>query len=225
MSTLDVVTQVGGSAANFLDIGGGANADVMAAALEVINSDKNVRAIFVNIFGGITRVDEVANGILEALSRVDYPISHRVAARRDQRRGRPRDPGSASVADARRRRDDARRRSSCGRSCRGPCVSIFVDETTTVVVQGLTGGQGRFHGLRNRQYGTKVVAGVTPGKGGTDVEGIPVFDTIVRGGRERPARSRRSSWFPQARERSDPRGSRGRNQVHRVHNRGHPRSR
>ncbi len=80
MSTLDVVTQVGGSAANFLDIGGGANADVMAAALEVINSDRNVRSIFVNIFGGITRVDEVANGILEALSRVDIrsPIALRL---------------------------------------------------------------------------------------------------------------------------------------------------
>jgi succinyl-CoA synthetase beta subunit len=71
MSTLDVVTQVGGTAANFLDIGGGANADVMAAALDVINSDGAVRAIFVNIFGGITRVDEVANGVVEALRRVD----------------------------------------------------------------------------------------------------------------------------------------------------------
>jgi succinyl-CoA synthetase beta subunit len=71
MSTLDVVNQVGGTAANFLDIGGGANADVMASALEVINSDPKVKAIFVNIFGGITRVDEVANGVLEALKRVD----------------------------------------------------------------------------------------------------------------------------------------------------------
>ncbi len=71
MSTLDVVNQVGGSAANFLDIGGGANADVMAAALEVINADPNVRSILVNIFGGITRCEEVANGILEALRRVD----------------------------------------------------------------------------------------------------------------------------------------------------------
>jgi succinyl-CoA synthetase beta subunit len=70
MSTLDVVNQVGGSAANFLDIGGGANADVMAAALEVINADPKVTSIFVNIFGGITRVDEVANGVLEALKRV-----------------------------------------------------------------------------------------------------------------------------------------------------------
>ena len=58
-------------------------------------------------------------------------------------------------------------------------MSIFVDENTKVVVQGLTGGQGRFHGLRNRDYGTKVVAGVTPGKGGSDVDGIPVFDTVA----------------------------------------------
>jgi succinyl-CoA synthetase beta subunit len=70
MSTLDVVNQVGGSAANFLDVGGGASADVMAAALEVINSDAAVRSIFVNIFGGITRCDEVAMGIVEALGRV-----------------------------------------------------------------------------------------------------------------------------------------------------------
>jgi succinyl-CoA synthetase alpha subunit len=58
-------------------------------------------------------------------------------------------------------------------------MSIFVDETTTVVVQGLTGGQGRFHGLRNRDYGTKVLAGVTPGKGGSDVDGVPVYDTVA----------------------------------------------
>ena len=71
MSTLDVVNQVGGKAANFLDIGGGANAALMTAALEVINSDKNVKSIFINIFGGITRGDEVAKGIVEALGRVD----------------------------------------------------------------------------------------------------------------------------------------------------------
>ncbi|MDQ3176757.1 MAG: ADP-forming succinate--CoA ligase subunit beta [Actinomycetota bacterium] len=70
MSTLDVVNQAGGDAANFLDIGGGANADVMAAALEVINTDEAVRSIFINIFGGITRGEEVAQGIVEAVGRV-----------------------------------------------------------------------------------------------------------------------------------------------------------
>jgi succinyl-CoA synthetase alpha subunit len=59
-------------------------------------------------------------------------------------------------------------------------MAILVDSETRLVVQGLTGTEGRFHGLRNRDYGTNVVAGVTPGKGGIDVEGIPVFDTVAR---------------------------------------------
>ncbi|MBA3655240.1 MAG: ADP-forming succinate--CoA ligase subunit beta [Actinobacteria bacterium] len=71
MSTLDVVNQVGGKPANFLDIGGGANAEVMAGALEVINTDEKVKAIFINIFGGITKGEEVAKGIVEAFRRVD----------------------------------------------------------------------------------------------------------------------------------------------------------
>ena len=57
-------------------------------------------------------------------------------------------------------------------------MAIFVNSDTKVIVQGLTGSQGRFHGLRNREYGTQVVGGVTPGKGGTDVEGIPIFDSV-----------------------------------------------
>jgi succinyl-CoA synthetase beta subunit len=76
MSTVDIVSQVGGTPANFLDIGGGANADVMAGALEVINNDPKVQSIFINIFGGITKGEEVANGIITALGRVqiDAPI-------------------------------------------------------------------------------------------------------------------------------------------------------
>jgi succinyl-CoA synthetase alpha subunit len=58
-------------------------------------------------------------------------------------------------------------------------MAIFVDQNTKVIVQGLTGGQGKYHGLRNRAYGTQVVGGVTPGKGGQDVEGIPVFDSVA----------------------------------------------
>ena len=58
-------------------------------------------------------------------------------------------------------------------------MAIFVNADTKVIVQGLTGGQGKYHGLRNRDYGTQVVAGVTPGKGGNDVDGIPVFDTVA----------------------------------------------
>jgi len=58
-------------------------------------------------------------------------------------------------------------------------MAIIVDRETRLCVQGLTGSEGRFHGLRNRAYGTNLVAGVTPGKGGQDVEGVPVFDTVA----------------------------------------------
>jgi succinyl-CoA synthetase alpha subunit len=66
-------------------------------------------------------------------------------------------------------------------------VAIIVDDDTRLVVQGLTGSEGRFHGLRNRHYGTRVVAGVTPGKGGQEVDGVPVHDTVAEAVRERGA--------------------------------------
>jgi succinyl-CoA synthetase beta subunit len=71
MSTLDVVAQAGGSPANFLDAGGGSKADAIVDALEVITSDPKVVAILFNIFGGITRCDEIAKGIIEASQRID----------------------------------------------------------------------------------------------------------------------------------------------------------
>jgi succinyl-CoA synthetase alpha subunit len=58
-------------------------------------------------------------------------------------------------------------------------MAIYVDESTRLVVQGLTGSQGRFHGFRNRESGTNLVAGVTPGKGGTDLDGVPIFDSVA----------------------------------------------
>jgi succinyl-CoA synthetase beta subunit len=74
MSTLDVVAQAGARAANFLDVGGGASADQMAISLEVVLSDPAVSAVFINIFGGITRCDLVAQGVLAALERVDARV-------------------------------------------------------------------------------------------------------------------------------------------------------
>jgi succinyl-CoA synthetase beta subunit len=73
MATMDIINFYGGSPANFLDVGGGAKADKVAAALRIILSDRNVRAVLFNIFGGITRCDEVAKGILQAL--VEVPTS------------------------------------------------------------------------------------------------------------------------------------------------------
>jgi succinyl-CoA synthetase beta subunit len=74
MSTLDVVAQAGGRPANFLDVGGGADADEIVSALEVLLSDEKVKAVLFNIFGGITRCDEVANGILQALDQIEVRV-------------------------------------------------------------------------------------------------------------------------------------------------------
>ncbi|MCW5873487.1 MAG: ADP-forming succinate--CoA ligase subunit beta [Anaerolineales bacterium] len=81
MATMDIIKLFGGEPANFLDIGGGANAEKVAAALRIILQDKNVKAVLFNIFGGITRGDEVAKGILEALKTIktDVPMVVRLA--------------------------------------------------------------------------------------------------------------------------------------------------
>ena len=88
-------------------------------------------------------------------------------------------------------------------------MSIFVDENTKVIVQGLTGGQGRFHGVRNRDYGTKVVGGVSPKKAGEDVEGIPVFASV----KDAVAETGATASFVVV----PPAGGRGWHRVHRLH--------
>ena len=113
MSTVDVVAHVGGSPANFCDLGGGGDAQGVVDALEVITRDKDVRSIFFNIFGGITRCDEVARGILQALERLDmsrYPIVVRLdGTNADEARrilaeaGRPNIHPEATMLDGARR--------------------------------------------------------------------------------------------------------------------------
>ena len=95
MSTLDVVAQAGGKAANFLDVGGGASAEKMATSLQVVLSDPSVRCVFINIFGGITRCDVVARGVLEALGKVEATVP--IVVRLD---GTNAEEGRAILADA-----------------------------------------------------------------------------------------------------------------------------
>ena len=181
MSTLDVVAQAGGRAANFLDVGGGAQAQEIVDALEVITSDPKVRAILFNIFGGITRCDEVAQGILDALDGRDIgvPIVVRLDGTSDEEG--PQAAGRRQPAGRLRRAHDAGCRAARRRAGRSACLMpILVTSETRLVVQGITGREGSFHATRNRDYGTAVVAGVTPGKGGQDVSGIPVFDTVAQ---------------------------------------------
>ena len=80
MATMDIIKYEGGDPANFLDVGGGANPQTVAKGFEIILKDKNVKAIFVNIFGGIVQCDRVANGIIEAtkITSVDVPVAVRL---------------------------------------------------------------------------------------------------------------------------------------------------
>src|SRR5204862_2265815 len=103
---------------------------------------------------------------------------------RDELRGGAPPTGRGGPAEPPPGEDDAWRGGE-GRGARS--MSIIVGTDTKLVISGLTGREGSFHGLRNRSYGTDVVAGVTPGKGGQDVEGIPVYDEIKHAVDERGA--------------------------------------
>ena len=183
MSTLDVVAQAGGAPANFLDAGGGSKADAIVAAVEVILSDAKVKAVLFNIFGGITRCDEVAKGLIEAFELVQARGAVRRPPRRHERRGGAPPAGRGRAVGPRGRVDDARRRQARRRAGGrhpepGGAMSILVDTETRLCVSGITGREGTFHAMNNKGYGTQVVSGVTPGKGGQDVEGVPVFNTF-----------------------------------------------
>src|SRR5206468_8324765 len=103
----------------------------------------------------------------------------RAPPRRDERRGGAAHHRRGKASEDRVRADDGRRRGGSGSAREGGGVSVLVGPDTKLLVQGITGKEGTFHTLRNRAYGTNVVAGVTPGKGGQDVEGIPVADTVA----------------------------------------------
>ena len=87
MATMDIIKYAGGMPANFLDVGGGANAEQVTHAFEILLSDKNVKAVLINIFGGILRVDTLATGVVEAAQQDPDPASDRAAAGRHERRG------------------------------------------------------------------------------------------------------------------------------------------
>ena len=135
-------------------------------------------AIFFNIFGGITRCDEVARGILQAVEQMglEQPIVVRLDGTNAEEGRRILERPRSEVRTRRRRCSTA----LAARWSWRPDGDPRRRGDTRLVVQGLTGSEGRFHGLRNRSHGTDVVAGVTPGKGGQDVEGIPIFDTVAQ---------------------------------------------
>ena len=184
MSTLDVVAEAGGTPANFLDAGGGSRADAITSAVEVILSDPKVKAVLFNIFGGITRCDEVAKGLIEAFklrSSPTVPFVVRLDGTNGEE-GRASSCQDAASAQCPRRVHDGR---SGGQGRRvGEPTHRRADEHPRwghrrgCARRASPGARAPSTTLRNRDYGTNVVGGVAPGKGGQDVEGVPVFNTF-----------------------------------------------
>ena len=201
MSTLDVVAYAGENhggvkPANFLDIGGGASAEVMANGLGIILGDPQVKSVFVNVFGGITACDQVAKGIVGALAELG---SHREQAarrspRRQQRRRGPPHPrgGGAPARHPRRQHGPGRRQGRRAGERRvekdSRAMTIFLNKDSKVIVQGITGGEGSKHTARMLAAGSQVVGGVNARKAGTtvlhtDKDGnaveLPVFASVA----------------------------------------------
>ena len=113
MATMDIIKYAGGMPANFLDVGGGANAEQVTHAFEILLSDKNVKAVLINIFGGILRVDTLAKGVVEAAQQNADPVADRVAAGRHQRGAGPEDSEAVGI-EFYRGGDDERRGGESG---------------------------------------------------------------------------------------------------------------
>ena len=235
MSTLDVVAYAGErhggvKPANFLDIGGGASAEVMAAGLDVILGDPDVKSVFVNVFGGITACDAVANGIVEAL-KILGDGGHQAAggaAGRQQRRRGPPDPrrgeppaGHPGGHDGQRGRQG--RRAGRGRSL---SMSIFLNENSKVIVQGMTGAEGTKHTTKMLAAGTNIVGGVNARKAGTTVTIGGARPDRLRDGRGGDEGDRRRRQCPvraaAVRQGRDDRGDRRRDRAGGGDHRGHP---
>ena len=122
MATMDIIQYAGGSPANFLDVGGGATQEQIEHAFEILLSDANVKAIFINIFGGILRVDRLATGVVAAAKKlnVKVPIVLRLEGRHQRRRG-PQNSQGVWFEFPGRRNDErcSRTRSGCGGERRG----------------------------------------------------------------------------------------------------------
>ena len=125
MSTMDIIKYAGGMPANFLDVGGGANAEQVTHAFEILLSDKNVRAVLINIFGGILRVDTLAQGVVQAARR-RTSAAHRAAAGRHQRRAGAGDPEEVRAEFHRGRDHEGRGRESGRGSGTVESVAVLV---------------------------------------------------------------------------------------------------
>ena len=192
MATMDMIKHAGGEPANFLDVGGGASPERVATAFKLVLSDSNVKAILVNIFAGINRCDWVAQGVVQAVRDIGIkvPLVVRLAGTNVEEGRRIIAESGLPIISAETLAEAAAEGGGggacvaafvsfdAGTGSRGICMSILIDETTPVIVQGFTGDKATFHAREMIAYGTHVVGGVTPGKGGQTHLDRPVFNTV-----------------------------------------------
>ena len=210
MSTLDVVAQAGGSPANFLDAGGGSDAEKIKQAVELILANDAVKAVLFNIFGGITRGDEVASGLIAAFEEIkpSVPFVVRLDGTNDvEGRRLLQEAALPNVYAARTMNEAAEKVVALAAGARAPSdVGPRRRAARASRSPASPAARARFHTLNNRRYGTNVVGGVTPGKGGQDVEGIPVFDSWAEAVQEVAAEHGDDLRPAAVRRRLDPRG-------------------
>ena len=190
MATMDIIKLAGGMPANFLDVGGGANAEQIRNAFKILMSDKNVKAVLINIFGGILRCDVLAQGVIAAVKElgVPVPIVIRMKGTNVEEGKRMLAESGLNFATADTMDEAADKVVALARR---PVMAVLLDKNTRLLVQGLTGREGTFHAKAAAAYHTTVVGGVTPGKGGYDARRLADLQHR-RGSREaKPAPTRR----------------------------------
>ena len=170
MASMDMIKLAGGEPANFLDVGGGATPEKMVKAFKLISQDEKVKVILVNIFAGINRCDWVAEGIIQALQKIkiDMPLIIRLAGTNVEKGNKILKGSKIKYIEASTLEDAANKAVAALKKLEklDKTMSIFIDKKTNIIVQGFTGKFGSFHAEEMIKYGTNIVGGVTPGKGG-----------------------------------------------------------
>ena len=195
MSTLDVVAQAGGSPANFLDAGGGSDAEKIKQAVDLLLANDAVKAVLFNIFGGITRCDEVARGLIAAFEEIkpSVPFVVRLDGTNDvEGRRLLRRPTLPNVHAARTMDEAAEMvvALAAGTSVGERLMSILVDERTRLAVAGITGREGSFHTLNNRAT-ARTSSGGDAGQGRSGRRGHPRVRQLGAGDGTRRSRTPR----------------------------------